>query len=125
MTDKTNLSTEISDWRLADNAGDELTGAQALPWAIKSTEGAYGGVIIQAVDPTGKIHQISIEIDKGNLTALFFRSVDDDPDLKVTVCETSTIVEPTRHNPGDTVAIIQVTDESTHTYRGQIPERLA
>lgn len=108
------FSKSIHDWRHADSSTDDLTTLQKAPWQLAVTDGAYGGIVIEATDPTGKTHRVSLEVDLGCLTAVISLDQDSDPVAKLTLGENAVFVAPTHSAPGDPPSDLALTSgEST------------
>lgn len=117
------FQTKISDWRMPNEAPEELSGRQAEDWNVKITPGGYGGLRLNFTAPDGSERNLYIEVDKGNLTFATYR--DDEQDAKVTVAADATYVTSGHTKGRYGRATLRYDENGADVHNGQIPEGLA
>jgi hypothetical protein len=92
------LTLDATDWRVADQAAEDLTDLQRQPWAFELRQGGYSGVYLVARAPDGTERNVNVEIDKGNLKLVVGGDASADPVAIVHVGENAVSVQPATHS---------------------------
>lgn len=117
------FETTITDWRLADGCGDELSSKQREPWTVKVARGGYGGLWIELCNTDGTKRLVSIEADQGNVTVAAYRDSDGDQDAKFHIADAAVFAEASRSFPGQ-ISLVSFTEHETSVSQGPIPQGL-
>lgn len=98
------LEVELLDWRVEEQAGDELSEAQKKPWKMIVAEGGWGATI-DFIAPDGTRRSVGIEINLGNPKLTTF-TAGDEVDAIVTLGRESTHVTTNTSIPGAAIQAV-------------------
>lgn len=113
------LERSVRDWRVAEQADQDLTDLQKQPWIFKVVLGGYDGLHIEAQAPDGTRRQVTLEVSNGNLHAIV-GGVGDDNHATVQIGAEATVVVPMTPAPGRYMDAMRFDENGMSAHKGDI-----